>query len=121
MNLESIRDYCLSLPYATEDMPFGDDYVIFRIFGKIFGCIALNRPDYFTVKCNADYAIKLRETHIEIEPAWHWNKKYWNQIRLDGTLSDSFIQSLISHSYSEVVAKLSKKLRTEYPEITKVI
>lgn len=117
MNIESIRDYCLSLPFTTEDMAFGEDFLIFRVANKIFACMGLSRPDYFVVKCNQDYAIELRELHPEIEPAWHWNKKYWNQVSLVGNLSDEMIQSLIRHSYNEVVKKLPKRLRKEYPEL----
>ena len=36
MNIEQVRTYTLSLPGVTEDMPFGDDVVTFRIEGKIF-------------------------------------------------------------------------------------
>ncbi|MBS1443989.1 MAG: hypothetical protein HP020_07045 [Prevotella sp.] len=57
----------------------------------------------------------------EIEGAWHWNKKYWNQVNLYGTLEDDFIQALIRHSYSEVVKKLKKKERMEHPEIMEVV
>ena len=117
MNIESVREYCLSLPLATEDMAFGEEHLLFRVCGKIFACIGLERPDYFVLKADADYCIDLRDHHTEIEPAWHWNKKYWNQISLRGALSDNFIKSMIRHSYSEVVKKLPKKVRNEYPDI----
>ncbi|MCM1051670.1 MAG: MmcQ/YjbR family DNA-binding protein [Paenibacillus sp.] len=116
MNIESFREYCLSLPYTSEDMPFGDEYLIIRVCGKIFACIGLERPDYFVLKCDPDYAVELRETHEEIEPAWHWNKKYWNQLRLSGSLDDVFIGALIRHSYEQVVKKLPKKQREEIGE-----
>lgn len=118
MNIEEIREYCLSLPFATEDTAFGDDYLLIRVFNRIFACIGLERTDYFVVKCNAERAIELRERFAEIEPAWHWNKKYWNQLRLDGgNLSDEDIKSHIRHSYSEVVKKLPGKIKAEHPEI----
>ena len=65
--------------------------------------------------CFASWAV-----HPEIEGAWHWNKKYWNQVNLYGTLEDDFIQALIRHSYSEVVKKLKKKERMEHPEMLDV-
>lgn len=120
MNMEEIREYCLSLPFAREDMAFGEDYLLFRIFGKIFACLGLGRPDYFVVKCDPDYAIDLRDSHPEIEPAWHWNKRYWNQISLRGNLRDELIISLIRHSYSEVVKKMSGKTRREYPQLLEI-
>lgn len=121
MNIESIREYCLSLPLVTEDMAFGEEYLLLRVCGRIFACIGLERPDYFVVKCDPDYAVDLRDRYCEIEPAWHWNKRYWNQISLTGSLSDDFVRSLVRHSYSEVVKKLTKKLKAEYPLIIGIV
>lgn len=118
MNIETIRDYCLSLPMASEDMAFGDDHLLFRVCGKIFACCDLKRKDYFVLKCAPEYALYLRERYSEVEPAWHWNKKHWNQLRLDGNLSERMIKSLICHSYEEVVKKLPKLQREEHLEIT---
>lgn len=120
MNIEEVREYCLSLPMTSEDMAFGDDYLLFRVNGKIFGCIGLVRTDYFVVKCDPDYAIDLRDNYREIEPAWHWNKKYWNQISLEGTLRSDFIKSLIRHSYSEVVKKFPRRFRAAHPALTAI-
>lgn len=117
MNIESIRDYCLSLPLATEDLPFDETTLVFRVLGKIFACLDLERPDWVTMKCNPDYALELREVHPEIEPAWHWNKKYWNQVNLTGMLEDGMIMGLIRHSYSEVVKKVKKQEKAEHPEV----
>ncbi len=120
MNIEEFREYGLSLPYTTEDMAFGEDNLLLRVGGKIFACIGLDGADYIALKCNPDYAVELREHYAEIAPAWHWNKKYWNQLSLQGSLSDNFITSLIRHSYSEVVKKLPKTFRTEHPEIFEI-
>lgn len=119
-DIESIRKYCLSLPRATEDMAFGEDYLLFRVCGKIFACCALTGTDYFVVKCDADYALDLRDRYPDITPAWHWNKRYWNQLSLRGTLSGAFICELIRHSYSQVVAKLPRSVRVAFPEVTAV-
>ena len=120
MDLEKVRDYCLSLPLATEDMAFGDEYLLFRVCDRIFACVGLVRPDYFVVKADAGLAIEWRERYAEIEPAWNWNKKYWNQISLTGSLTPEMIRQLIRHSYSEVVKKLPRRVRTLHPEISAV-
>lgn len=120
MNIESAREYCLSLPMATEDMPFGPECLVLRVGGRIFACIGLEWPDYFVMKCDPDLAIDLRDRYPEIAPAWHWNKRHWNQVSLAGTLSDDFIAGLIRHSYSLVVAKLPKVFRSDHPEILTV-
>ncbi len=106
MNAESIRDYCLSLPLATEDFPFDETTLAFRVLGKIFAMIDLDDTKWFVLKCNPDYAVELRDKYPEIKGAWHMNKKHWNQINLSGELQDDLIQRLIRHSYAEVVRKI---------------
>lgn len=120
MNVESLREYCLSLPLATEDFPFDETTIVFRVVGKIFAMLDLERPDVVSLKCNPDYALQLREEHPEISGAWHMNKKYWNQVNLSGHLEDEFVQGLVRHSYAEVVKKLTRKERAEHEEITTV-
>lgn len=119
-SIEDVRAYCLSLPTTSEDMAFGEDCLLLRVCGKIFACLSFERDYYLTLKCDPDYAIELRDKYSDIEPAWHWNKRYWNQLRLQGQLSDELVKSLIRHSYCEVVKKLSKSVRTEHPEILEI-
>ena len=73
--------------------------------------------DWFCLKCDPEYAIELREHYAGITGAWHWNKKYWNQIAIThGDVPDALIRSLIDHSYNEVVKKLPRKLRDQLKE-----
>ena len=111
MNIEAIRDYCLSLPETSEDCAFGE------AFSKIFACISFQRAEYLTLKCDPEYALELREHYPEIEGAWHWNKKYWNQVLTSGRITDDFLQKLIRHSYNEVVKKLPKRLQAQITQL----
>ena len=120
MNIEKIRSYCLTLPQATEDFPFDERILAFRILGKIFAMIDLEDVSWFALKCNPDYAVELRDTYPEIQGASHMNKKYWNQVDIEGELTDEKIEALIRHSYSEVVKKMTKKVRTAHPELLAV-
>lgn len=117
MDIESVREYCISLPLVTEDMPFGDGLLVLRLCNKIFAALNLEGEPYLTLKCDPDYAVELREQYVDIDPAYHWNKKYWNQHRLRGSIPDDVIRSLIRHAYTQVVNKLPKKIRTANPEI----
>lgn len=120
MNVESVRDYCLSLPLATEDFPFDETTLAFRVLGKIFAMIDLDNTEWFVLKCDPDYAVELRDTYPEIKGAWHMNKKYWNQIILSGELPDALVQKLIRHSYAEVVKKIPDKLKQNHTEVLSV-
>jgi len=115
MNIEELREYCLSIKNATEDMPFKDEYLIFKVLGKWFAVIPLN--DYelnISVKCDSAKAIELRERYNCIEPAWHFNKKYWNSIILNRDMNDETVKYWVRHSVEEVVKKMPKKMQAEY-------
>lgn len=117
MNIEELRDYCLSLKGATEYMPFEEEYLIFRVFNKWFAVIRLDDPVLkITVKCDPSQAIDLREHFTSVEPAWHFNKKFWNSITLNGDMDDETVKYWIRHSVKEVLKKLPKKTQAEYLE-----
>ena len=113
MNIEEARFYCLSKENATEDFPFDDTTLVFRVEGKIFACVSLLDTSWFCVKCDPERAITLREEWQQIAPAWHWNKKYWNQLDI-AHLPDELVRQCIDHSYDEVLRKLPKKIRLKY-------
>ena len=120
MNIEQIREYCLSLPSATEDFPFDETTLVFRIMGHIFAMTDLETNEWLTLKCEPEYAQELRAQYAEIEGAWHMNKKYWNQVNYQSLMDDELIKRLIRHSYQQVVKKLPKAVRTQTPAITEI-
>ncbi len=120
MNVETVREYCLGLPLVTEDMAFGEDNLLFRVCDKIFACLGLDGEDYLALKSSPEYAIELRDRYADITAAWHWNKRYWNQMCLRGSLSDELLKHLICHSYSEVVKKLPVRVKRSNPVITTI-
>lgn len=109
MNLEIIRNYCLSKNGTSEDSPFDNDTIVFRICGKIYCLISMEKPDTVNLKCDPEKAVELREEHPEIIPGFHMNKKHWNTVSITGTLHDNFILGLIDHSYDMVFQNLPKK------------
>lgn len=111
MNIEDLRDYCLSKPGTTEGMPFGEQTLVFKVGGKIFLLIGLEQANRFNVKCDPERAIELREQHHEIIPGFHMNKKHWNTVYLDGGLSLALVRELIDHSYELVLKSLPKNLQ----------
>ena len=75
MNIEEIRDYCLAKPGVIEGFPFNDTALVFKVAGKMFGLLDLSEEQRgISLKCDPELAIKLREHHPEITPAWHFNK-----------------------------------------------
>ncbi len=113
IDLESVRNYCLKKKgKITEEFPFDEEVLVFKVFGKIFLLTNINGiPLSVNLKCDGERAVELRERFASITPAWHMNKKMWNTVMINGTLQDKLIYELIDHSYDEVVKKLPKKVR----------
>ncbi|MBX3100949.1 MAG: MmcQ/YjbR family DNA-binding protein [Bacteroidetes bacterium] len=111
-NLDSIRAFCLALPHTTEDFPFGEDTLVFRVGGKIYALLGTDaRPLSINLKCDPDRAQELRARHPAVLPGYHMNKKHWNTVILDGSLPTSLVAELITHSRELVAASLSRKER----------
>ncbi len=111
MNIESFRDYCLSKKGVTEDFPFDEETLVFKVMGKIFTLTDVSIFKSVNLKCDPEWSIELRERYPEIVPGYHMNKKHWNTVSMTGSLSDTFIEELILHYYNLVVAKLPKSLK----------
>ncbi len=112
MDLPDAIAHFLSKPAAEETMPFGPDVLVYKVGGKMFG---LTQPDEFppslNLKCDPERAVILREEHDAIRPGYHMNKRHWNTLVLDGSLSSRLVRELIDHSYDLVVASLPKSQR----------
>ena len=107
MDILEYRDFCLSLPGATESTPFDDDTLVFKVGGKMFSYAPMGDFRWFNVKCDPAMAIELREQHPdEILPGYHASKVHWNTVRVDGSLSDKFLRQQIQGSYDLIVSKL---------------
>ena len=106
MNIEEIREYALSLKNVSESFPFGENTLVFKVDDKIFLLASLNSEVLqFNVKCNPEYAIELREQYPSVLPGYHMNKKHWNTIIVDGTLSAKQLKGFIKDSYILVARK----------------
>ena len=121
MNVETVREYCLSKKGATESFPFDDVSLVIKVMNKMFALIDLEGANSIALKCDPEKAIELREHYAGIEGAYHFNKKYWNSVRFDSDADDKLIKELIDHSYDEVIKKFTKKLRTEYDALPETI
>lgn len=109
MNAEDITDYCLSKEDVTSSFPFGTETLVFKVNGKAFCLMGLNRePLSFNVKCDPELALELREQYPAVIPGYHMNKKHWNTVLMDGSLTAKQIKQFIDHSYDLVKPKKKK-------------
>lgn len=106
MNVEEIRKYCIVKPGVTESLPFNDTALVFKVAGKMFALLDLSDDSRgITLKCDPTMAIELREKYSAVTPAWHFNKKHWNTVNIDGSVPDKEVFSWIDHSYDLVLKK----------------
>lgn len=118
MNIEELREYCISIKGVQEDLPFGPDTLVFKVMGKLFLLTGLDsHPIQFNVKCDPEKAVQLREQYFSILPGYHMNKKHWNTIIVDGSVSDELLKEWIKDSYDLVLSGLSKIQQKKFAEM----
>ncbi|NMI03722.1 MmcQ/YjbR family DNA-binding protein [Paenibacillus sp. SZ31] len=110
-------EYSLKKKGAIKDYPFGPNPVAMKVAGKMFALIFENEENCrLNLKCDPIIAENLREQHEAVQPGYHMNKKHWNTITLDGSLSDEDVYVMIDHSYELVVKSLPKSVRESLAE-----
>lgn len=108
MNIEDFRTYCLNKKGVTEDTPFDEVTLVFKVMGKMFTLTSLDKSFSINLKCDPLEAIELRDRYPAVKPGYHMNKKHWNTIMIDGSVSDSLLKEWLDNSYNLVVNKLTK-------------
>ena len=113
MDIETIRGFCLSLPFVTEAFPFDHSTLVFKVGGKIFALIDVDSFSFINLKWEPEIAIELRERFDGVRPGYHMNKKHWNSVYIQSDLSEKQLLELISSSYDLVYQSLPKKIKDE--------
>lgn len=113
MNIEEFRDYCMAKPGVTEEFPFDETTLVFKVMGKMFVLTNLEGDWTVNLKCDPIRAIELREMYPAIQPGYHMHKALWNTVVMDGSLTRQLFLELVDHSYELVVNKLPLKLKQE--------
>jgi predicted DNA-binding protein (MmcQ/YjbR family) len=109
MDLADFREYCLTKPGASEEIPFGPDVLVFKVHGKIFALAALDEvPPTVNLKCDPDLALDLRDRYEQVRPGYHMNKKHWNTVEIETGIPDVELRKMIDHSYNLVIEKSPK-------------
>ena len=112
MDGRAVLDWCRSRPGVTEELPFGPEVRVFKVWGRMFAaCPAGPDPAHVSLKCEPRFAEHLRAEHTAITAAYHMSKRHWNSVRLDGYLTDDLVEQLLGHSYTLVVDGLPSRYR----------
>ncbi|WP_299617472.1 MmcQ/YjbR family DNA-binding protein [uncultured Tenacibaculum sp.] len=117
MHIEQLREYCICRKGITEEFPFDDVTLVFKVMGKMFALVGLNHwekgEEKINLKCDPDKSEELRGEYEGINPGFHMNKKHWNTITINQGVPDDLVFELIDHSYDLVVKGLTRKMKEE--------
>ena len=108
MNVDQIRDYCLSFPHASEKLQW-EDALCFKVNGKMFAVMGLDRAR-LTFKCNPAVFAELIERE-DIRPSPYLGRYNWVMLERLDAVRDEELRDLIRQSYEMVAAK-APQLRT---------
>jgi predicted DNA-binding protein (MmcQ/YjbR family) len=109
MNIESFRAYCLKKSGVTEEFPFDENTLVFKVVGKMFALTDLvDLPFTINLKCDPEKAVELREKYDSVQPGYHMNKKHWNTVTIDNSIPELELLEMVDHSYDLVVKGLKK-------------
>lgn len=109
MNIEQLREYCIRKKGVTEEFPFNEETLVFKVMGKMFLLASLDSyPLQINLKCDPEKAIELREEYEAVQPGYHMSKKHWNTVILDGSVPPRKIFEWIDDSYNLVISGLKK-------------
>lgn len=108
MDIEKLREYCLSKKGVTEGFPFDETTLVFKVMNKMFALVNLEPPHSINLKCKPEKAVELREIYHWVLPGYHMNKEHWNTIELWNAEKDLLVEEWIDNSYELVVDGLPK-------------
>ena len=112
MNIDSIRELCLSFPHATEQIQWGND-LVFKIGGKMFAVTVLEpAPVCLSFKCSPENFAELTE-RPGIIPAPYMARAQWVALETREALASEELAQLLRQSYELVFAKLPKKIQAD--------
>ncbi|MGH3443651.1 MAG: MmcQ/YjbR family DNA-binding protein [Nitriliruptorales bacterium] len=112
MDLKGLRAFCLAKAGAAEEYPFGPGALVMKVGGRIFAIIGEDDdPHTVSLKCEPGLAVILRGSYDAVSPGYHLDKRHWNTVTLDGSVSDREIRDWVDDSYDLVVDGLARKVR----------
>lgn len=114
MNVEQLREYCLSLGGVEEKIPFGkfarryDSTLVFYVMGHMFCLIDLDDFTWVAMRSTADEIEEIAIDHTAVLPG-RKNMRLWLNVSLGGDIPESRIYELISRAYDIIKDKYSSK------------
>jgi predicted DNA-binding protein (MmcQ/YjbR family) len=112
MNVEAFRKYCLAKKGVTEEFPFGEGTLVYKVMGKMFALTDLEEFESVNLKVDPEKGQELREKYAAVQPGYHMNKMHWITVQIDGSIPDKLLVQWVDNSYELVVAALTKSQKS---------
>jgi predicted DNA-binding protein (MmcQ/YjbR family) len=110
MNVDWLREVCLSFPGATEQIQWGND-LLFKVGGRMFAITPLEPASVFlSFKASPETFVELTE-RADIIPAPYLARAQWVALQTKDALPAEELARLLRESYDMVFAKLPRKVR----------
>lgn len=114
MNIEEFREFCLSLPDASEKMPFGafrwaKDILAFYVKGKMFCFFDIGKFDKCTIKCDPLIIDELKAKYNAVGAPFNLSLKYWISIQFNDDMPDKELKRLCGESYNIICNNSSRR------------
>jgi len=109
---EIVADVARNLADATCTKPFGPEYDVFKVKGKVFAMTTeVEGQKIVTLKCDPERSVILREVHDTVTVGYHMNKRHWISIAASPGITQALISGLVRDAYDLVVAGFPKGKR----------
>ena len=112
MNIETFRDFCIEMKGVTEEFPFDQNTLVFKVMGKMFALTNLDQFTSVNLKCLPETGVELRERFPAVLPGYHMNKRHWITVMIDGSIPDNLLKEWILESYNLVTKSLTKSQKS---------
>ena len=110
MDIDWVRQYCLSLSHTTEKVQWQDD-LVFKVGGKMYAVVALEPGGHWlSFKCAPEEFAQLVE-QPGVLPAPYLARAHWVALGTEDALPPAEIKAQLRRAHDLVLAKLPKKVQ----------
>ena len=112
MKYEWIDSYLLAKAGISKNLQTEWNWIRYVIDGKMCVAVCLDEQDnpyYITLKLRPENGMDLQEQHEDIIPGYYMNKKHWNSIKVNGSISDQLLKDMLDEAYELVLSSFSEK------------
>jgi predicted DNA-binding protein (MmcQ/YjbR family) len=109
MDLEQFMRGCNARKGVTEEFPFGENILVYKVMGKMFALTDVDQFESINLKVDPEQGVLLQEEYAAVQPGYHMNKKHWITVVMDGSIPNRLLEQWIDNSYNLVVSGLTKK------------